>query len=306
MNSNLSGVLLLNKPSGITSHDVVNRVRRLFSTKQVGHTGTLDPLATGLLTVLVGRAVKASEYAMSAQKRYLATLTLGLTTDTEDITGTVLTKTDLLPTPEQVAAVIPAFEGEIMQIPPMVSAIKVDGMTLMERARMGIEIEREARPIKIHRLICTPLSPESGKYTLDVTCSKGTYIRTLCADIGAKLGCGGVMETLCRIENGVHSLRDAVTLDEIEKIPPEDLPSLLRSTESIFEEYPILHLPPFFARLASDGNAIFLSKLPKTAVSALSPGDFVRFYDENGFFSLARVDEIGETVKAVKKFRLNS
>ncbi len=301
---NDSGILLINKPAGITSHDVVNQIRRLMGTKQVGHTGTLDPMATGLLTVLVGRAVKASEYAMAEKKRYLATLSLGMTSDTEDSTGTVLTHSDSLPDCHTVLAVLDRFRGEIMQTPPMVSAIKVGGKTLMALAREGKVIERQARPITVHRLLCTPMDEGSGQYALDVTCSKGTYIRTLCADIGRALGCGGVMSSLCRTENGPHRLADAVTPETLAQMPPDARASLLRPVEGLFEGYPILHLPPFFARLALDGNAIALKKLPHASTIALAPGDFVRFYDDGGFFSLARVDDMGETVKAVKKFRV--
>lgn len=310
-----NGILLLSKPSGATSHDAVNRVRKLFATKQVGHTGTLDPMATGLLTILVGRAVKASEFAMASTKRYIATLRLGLTTDTEDVTGQILTETADLPTPAQVEQVLPYFTGEILQTPPMVSAIKVGGEKLLDLARRGIEIERQPRSITIHRLLLEPIDPERGLYRLDVTCSKGTYIRTLCADIGAKLGCGGVMASLCRMENGVHTLDMAVTLEQLEEMTPEARASLLRPTEEIFALDPILRLPPFFARLAHAGNPIYLHKLPRDAFRApnlapLSSDCFVpdvevRLCDADGFFTLARITptEQGLAAKPIRKFR---
>lgn len=310
-----SGILLLSKPSGATSHDAVNKIRKLYRTKQVGHTGTLDPMATGLLTILVGRAVKASEYATAATKRYIATLKLGITTDTEDTTGNLLTRTDSLPSPEQVLSASAAFTGEIMQTPPMVSAIKVGGEKLLDLARRGIEIEREARPITIYRLIAEPIDPSAGEYRLDVTCSKGTYIRTLCADIGKVLGCGGAMASLCRIENGPHTLERAHTLEEIEAMDEEARQLLLRPTEEIFSQHPILKLPPFFANLAHAGNQIYLHKLPKDALRApdLSPlphasaeeGAYVRLYDSEGFFTLAKWTAFPEglAAKPVKKFR---
>ena len=180
---NLSGVLLLDKPAGPTSHDMVGLVRRLYGTRRVGHTGTLDPLATGLLVVLVGRAAKAAEYLVSDEKHYTATLRLGMTTDTEDVTGEVLTHTDTLPDAEAVAAACAAMVGKSEQVPPMYSALKVGGRKLVDIARAGGEVERDARPIEIYSLTCTPTDTPSD-YRLDVHCSKGTYIRTLCADIG--------------------------------------------------------------------------------------------------------------------------
>ena len=150
--------------------------------------------------------------------------------------------------------IIPSFEGQILQTPPMVSAIKVGGEKLMDLARKGIEIEREARPITIHRLLCTPINPDDGDYQLDVTCSKGTYIRTLCADIGKALGCGGVMAALRRLENGSHSHTKAHTLEEIEAMDEQERFSLLLPVESVFEEHPIIRLPAFYARLAHSGK----------------------------------------------------
>lgn len=179
------GVLIVNKHAGVTSHDIVNRVRRLYGTKKVGHTGTLDPMATGVLVVLIGRAAKASEYLRCDRKRYLATLRLGLTTDTEDTTGTVLTTCDRIPDFDALCAVLPEFRGTIPQIPPMYSALKVGGQKLVDLARRGITVERQAREIEIVALTAAPTDRPSD-FLLDVTCSGGTYIRTLCADIGAR------------------------------------------------------------------------------------------------------------------------
>ena len=167
------GILLIDKTAGLTSHDVVGRVRRLYGTRQVGHTGTLDPMATGLLVVLVGRAVKASEYATAHDKTYEAGLALGLTTDTEDVTGTVLTKSDRLPTADEVAAVLPRFRGDLWQVPPMYSALKQGGKKLYDLARQGVTVEREARPITVYRLTGHPVSEVEGRYDLTVSCSKG-------------------------------------------------------------------------------------------------------------------------------------
>lgn len=198
------GVLAVHKGEGMTSHDVVNRVRRLYNTKRVGHAGTLDPLATGVLVVLVGRAAKACEYISSDKKTYRATLRLGLTTDTEDITGEVLTRSDNIPDSETVKAVCREFVGGLKQIPPMYSALKVNGQKLYDLARQGVTVEREARDITVFSLECEA-TDSSTDYILTVACSGGTYIRTLCADIGAKLGCGGVMATLERAEAVVEA-----------------------------------------------------------------------------------------------------
>ena len=189
------GVLIINKPEGITSHDVVGKIRKLYGTRKVGHTGTLDPLATGVLVILLGRAAKAAEYLVADKKTYRARLTLGITTDTEDITGKILSESDAIPTHKEVALACNKFLGKIKQIPPMYSALKVDGKKLYDLAREGIEIERKARDIEIFQLECTPTT-KKNECELLVECSSGTYIRTLCADIGATLGCGGVMSAL--------------------------------------------------------------------------------------------------------------
>ena len=180
-----NGVLIVNKPEGITSHDVVGRIRKLYGTRKVGHTGTLDPLATGVLVILLGRAAKAAEYLVADRKTYRARLTLGLTTDTEDITGKILTESKDIPSAEAVASACEKFKGKIKQIPPMYSALKVDGKKLYDLAREGIEVERKARDIEIFRLDCAPTDKEN-EYELLVECSSGTYIRTLCADIGKR------------------------------------------------------------------------------------------------------------------------
>lgn len=295
------GVLLINKPAGMTSHDVVWQVRKLFGTRQVGHTGTLDPMATGLLTVLVGRAVKASEYATEHDKTYIATLKLGFETDTEDISGTVLRRSDELPSAEAVMTAVSSFQGEILQVPPMYSALKRDGEKLCDLARRGIEVEREARPVTIYGITCETVNEGEGLYSLTVACSKGTYIRTLCADIGKRLGCGGAMASLCRTETGKFSLSQAYTLEELAAFSAEERFQALRETETLFAELPILRLPPFYAKLAQSGCEIYLKKLGLS----FPLGQRVRLYDDS-FFSLGEVRqyEQGAAVKPIKKFRL--
>ena len=225
------GILLVHKPAGITSFDVVARIRRLYGTKKVGHTGTLDPMATGLLGVLVGRAVKASEFLTEKDKEYIAGLRLGLTTDTEDTTGKTLTESDDIPPKETVLETAKTFVGDIMQVPPLYSALKVNGQKLVDLARQGITVEREARPITIYAL---DIDGDGKDYTMRVACSKGTYIRTLCADIGAKLGCGGAMSSLIRTKAGIFDLENAYTLEALEAMTPEERYAKLLPTELLF------------------------------------------------------------------------
>ena len=252
------GILILDKPEGMTSHDCVAIMRRLFHTRKVGHTGTLDPMATGVLPILLGRAAKAAEYLTAEDKHYIAGLRLGMTTDTEDITGTVLTESADIPERSAVIAAAESFVGDSDQIPPMYSALKVDGQKLYELARQGITVERQARRITVYALDCTPR--EDGDYTLDVRCSKGTYIRTLCADIGAKLGCGGVMSSLRRAGSGHFTLDTAYTIEALEAMSDEERLACLLPTESLFPIWRRSCFPPF------------TNGLPTTIVSTSATG----------------------------------
>jgi len=294
------GILVVDKPAGITSSDVVVRLRRLMGTRQIGHTGTLDPMATGVLPVLIGRAVKASDYLTAEEKEYAAEMTLGLTTDTEDTTGRVLSTTDALPGEAEVRAAAAAFLGETEQTPPMVSALKIGGRKLLDLARAGVTVERAPRPIVIRSLSLTPLAP--SRWRLDVRCSKGTYIRTLCADIGRALGCGAAMSALRRVASGPFTLDDAVTLEALEAMPPEARAALLFPVERFFQDCPALALPDFYARLVRNGCAVLLKKL-----AADQPiGTLLRLTRGGAFFALGRVVETvdGPAVKAEKIFVL--
>ena len=211
-----NGVLIVNKPQGITSHDVVGKIRKLYGTRKVGHTGTLDPLATGVLVILLGRAAKAAEYLVADRKTYIARLTLGITTDTEDITGKILTENDNIPSADEVVCACGEFLGKIKQIPPMYSALKVDGKKLYDLAREGIEVEREARDIEIFRLDLTP-TDKVNEYELLVECSSGTYIRTLGVDIAKKLNNDGCLSSLRRISIGGIKVDDANSFKELEE-----------------------------------------------------------------------------------------
>ena len=296
------GVLAVYKGEGMTSHDVVNRVRRLLGAKRVGHAGTLDPLATGVLVVLVGRAAKACEYISSDRKTYRATLRLGITTDTEDITGEILTKSENIPDREQVQTVCREFVGNLKQTPPMYSALKVNGQKLYDLARQGVTVEREARDITVFSLGCESTESKTD-YILTVSCSGGTYIRTLCADIGERLGCGGVMATLERLEACGISLDECRTLDEIEKIDENDRQSLLLPTERLFSDLESICMPAFFEKLFRDGCPIYQKKI-KTDYSV---GQRVRVCSADGhFFAIGEVveREEGSAIRSVKIFEL--
>ena len=293
-----NGVVIVNKQIGPTSQGVVNRVKRIFGASKAGHTGTLDPMATGVLPVLLERGVKASEFMLSSDKHYVATLLLGLTTDTEDVTGETLTECDNIPDEAAVLAAVESFVGKYMQTPPMYSALKVGGRKLCDLARDGVTIEREAREVVIHGITCERINDR--EYTLDVRCSKGTYIRTLCADIGARLGCGGCMKTLCRASASGFSLADAHTLEELENMTESQREEVIFPVEYIFRDLPEVHLPAFYAKLAHSGLEIYLKKIGLD----LPLGARVRMMDADGFFALGEVREFedGNAIKPIRQF----
>lgn len=300
-NTEPCGVLVVDKPAGMTSHDAVNKIRRLYNTKKVGHTGTLDPMATGVLVILIGRAAKAAEYIVSDSKRYTAGLLLGLSTDTLDTTGSVTQESDNIPDKERVLAILSLFRGAQKQVPPMYSAIKKDGVKMVDLARRGIEIELPARDIEIYELTGSPTSEK--EYSLEVYCSKGTYIRSLCRDIGDKLGCGGVMSSLRRTASGAFDLSRSHTFDELEAMEYQERLGLLFDIESLFADCPKVVLPDFFAHLAHSGAHIYQKKIG----ASFEDGRKIRLADKNGFFALGQVtrDSDGESViKPIKQFVL--
>lgn len=234
----MNGVIIIDKPRGKTSHDMVSYIRHLYNTRKVGHTGTLDPEATGVLPICIGNATKACELLTNAKKEYTAQLVLGMTTDTLDAEGEVLTEQPVNVTEEQIKKVISEFIGEIYQIPPMYSAIKQNGKKLYELARQGISVEREKRKVTIFNIDILDIDTENETVTIHVVCSKGTYIRTLCEDIGIKLGCGAYMNTLRRTASGQFSIDDAYTIEQLESISDtETLEKILIPTDSLFFMY---------------------------------------------------------------------
>ena len=294
----MDGVVILYKEGGMTSQTAVNRVKRLFGVSKAGHTGTLDPMAVGVLPVLVGRGVKASEFMLTSDKHYRATLLLGMTTDTEDVTGEVLTECERVPEQTEVLDAIGSFVGEYMQVPPMYSALKRGGEKLCDLARRGVTVEREPRAVVVHSIKTERISER--EYLIDVHCSKGTYIRTLCADIGAKLGVGGVMKTLERTTASGFMLSDANTLGEIEAMSDEERAALVLPVERIFEKYPSVTLNEFFERLARCGLEIYLKKIGYSA----EVGALVRMCGRDGFFALGEVREFdsGLAIKPIRQF----
>ena len=282
----MDGIIIIDKPQDWTSQDVTAKLRGIFQTRRIGHGGTLDPMATGVLPVFVGRATRGVEFFEHADKTYEAVLHLGITTDTEDITGEVLEEKPVTVTEEDVLAVLPQFRGEIQQIPPMYSAIKINGQKLCNLARKGKEVERPARTITIHSLDF--LGMEGKMVRLRIHCSKGTYIRTLCKDIGAALGCGGCMESLRRTTAGSYTANDAIPLADV--VASEDPGAFLRNVDTLFTQYPAVTLTEKQALRCRNGNSF----------SVTHPDGTYRAYDQNGaFLMLAKVENgIMSTIKS--------
>jgi len=278
------GIIIIDKPTGITSHNCISKLRWILKERKIGHCGTLDPMASGILPIMIGSAVKASEYLVDHDKRYFAGIKLGITTDTQDISGSVISQhSGTLPCFEEFARVAKSFEGEILQTPPMYSALKVGGVKLYDLAREGVTIEREARRVKIYS--CEPIEKD-GEFFLDVKCSRGTYIRTLCADIGEKLGCGGCMSSLDRTEVDVFKKEDAIVFDDLNNMTVEEILSHLVPVERMFMHLPEARMDAFFNRLYYHGEKIRLGKLKGIYGEA---GDLFRVYDENGFYSIGEI-----------------
>ena len=282
----MNGIVIVDKPQGWTSQDVTARLRRVFNTRRIGHGGTLDPMATGVLPVFVGRATRGVEFFEHAEKTYETVLRLGLTTDTEDITGTVLTEQDAFVTGDMVEAVLEKFRGDIMQIPPMYSALKVNGQKLYDLARKGKEVERQPRPITIHEL--TLLGMEAEGIRLRVRCSKGTYIRTLCKDIGEALGCGGCMAELRRVQAGEYTIAESVPLAVL--LETENPEQYLRPVDSMFRNFPQAVLTEKQATRCRNGNNFSVQ---------MAEGTYRAYSREGEFLMLAKVEDgIMSTIKS--------
>ena len=282
----MNGIVIVDKPQGWTSQDVTARLRRVFSTRRIGHGGTLDPMATGVLPVFVGRATRGVEFFEHAEKTYETVLRLGLTTDTEDITGEKLEERAVSFTSERLGEVLEAFRGDILQVPPMYSALKVNGQKLYDLARKGKTVERQPRPITIHEL--TLLEVGENTLRLRVRCSKGTYIRTLCKDIGEALGCGGCMAELRRVSAGEYGIAEAVPLQEL--LETQEPEKYLRTVDTMFRGFDAVTLTENQEKRCRNGNSFSL-KLPE---------GIYRAYSRTGeFLMLAKVEDgVMSTVKS--------
>ena len=282
----MNGIVIVDKPQDWTSQDVTARLRRVFNTRRIGHGGTLDPMATGVLPVFVGRGTRGVEFFEHAEKTYETVLRLGLTTDTEDVWGETLEEKSVEFTPEKLDAVLESFRGEILQVPPMYSALKVNGQKLCDLARKGKEVERKPRPITIHEL--TLLEVGENTLRLRVRCSKGTYIRTLCKDIGEALGCGGCMAALRRVTAGEYTIEESVPLQVL--LDTENPQQYLRSVDTMFRNYPEVKLTANQEKRCRNGNAFSVN---------LQEGTY-RAYSQNGeFLMLAKVEDgVMSTIKS--------
>ena len=282
----MNGIVIVDKPQDWTSQDVTARLRRVFATRRIGHGGTLDPMATGVLPVFVGRATRGVEFFEHAEKTYETVLRLGITTDTEDITGETLTTGVPSFTEERLQQVLEAFRGDILQVPPMYSALKVNGQKLCDLARKGRTVERQPRPITIHEL--TLLDRTEDTLRLRVRCSKGTYIRTLCKDIGEALGCGGCMQELRRVTAGEYTIEEAVPLQTL--LEAEDPERFLRPVDTMFRNYPAVTLTENQEKRCRNGNS-FSMKLPD--------GTYRAYGKDGAFLMLAKMEEgVMSTIKS--------
>lgn len=299
----MDGIINVYKEAGFTSHDVVAKLRGILKQKKIGHTGTLDPAATGVLPVCCGKATKVCELLTDKDKSYRAVCRLGVETDTQDMTGTVLKEYDTAGIDEhQIRECISKFVGEIQQIPPMYSALKVNGRKLYELAREGKVIERKPRKIVISQIDLIETDLENKTFTMDVTCSKGTYIRTLCHDIGKELGIGAAMENLVRTRVSVFDVEDALTLSDIEflsKEKPDIFKEKVCTVDSLFD-YKRLNVAGDGIRYLQNGNTL-KAKDFKQDVSDISDEEKVLVYDENDDFR-AIYQKRGRELKVYKMF----
>ena len=292
-----SGILVMDKPQGFTSFDVIGKLRGILKMKKLGHTGTLDPMATGVLPVLIGTAARACDILPDERKSYEAAFQLGTVTDTQDSTGTVLETRAFSVTKEALAAVLPAFTGLIRQIPPMYSAVQIGGKRLYELARAGKEIDRPARTVQVDSIRLLRFDPGAGTGVLAVDCGKGTYVRTLIHDIGQTLGCGACMTALTRTAACGFPLSAAHTFEEVQRAADADaLSALIIPTDRLFSALPELRLSAAQSRMYANGVRLMLSRLqlPDSA-------ERLRVYAEDGrFFGLAEPDHDSGVLRVYK------
>ena len=288
----MNGIIIIDKPKGKTSHDMVSLMRRLTKIRRIGHTGTLDPMATGVLPICIGCATKAADMLTLSDKCYRAEMILGKTTSTLDAEGKILEEHEVNVTEVEIREAIKSFEGEIEQIPPMYSAIKQNGRKLYELAREGIEVERSSRRVTVNSIDIIEI--EGGRIVFEVSCSKGTYIRTLCDDIGKKLGTGAYMSALRRIKTGCFSIDEAYTVDELTALAESgELEGRLKSVDSLFSDCGEIHLNE--KQTKSIKNGVRMSWRGK------QEGEMLRLYDNSGkFICISQIEE--GKLKLIKSF----
>lgn len=294
----MTGIILIDKPKDITSFGAVARVRRICGEKKCGHTGTLDPMATGLLTVMLGGATRFSELLPSHDKAYRAEFRLGTVTDTLDITGKVLETRPVSANAAQVAAALAEFVGEIEQLPPMYSAVSVNGKRLYDLARQGVEVEREPRRVTVYSAEILEANESAGEYAVSVECSSGTYIRTLISDLGEKLGCGAVLTELRRTAANGFKIDSAVTLEALSQAAESgELDRLIIPVDRALEEYPIITVSAAQARRFGNGGELSLERLKYPRTLGL-----FRIYDRDGaFMGLGEIGD-GDSLKVKRVF----
>lgn len=292
------GIINLHKPTGKTSHDMVSFVRRTLNVRRVGHTGTLDPEAGGVLPILVGKATVLSDLLTEKTKTYIAAVRLGVETDTYDLTGSVTAASALRPSPAEIQAAAAGFLGDIAQLPPMYSAVKQNGKKLYELARQGITVERRPRQVHIEALRCFDFAADT--FQMEVRCSKGTYIRSLCHDLGRSLGCGAAMASLVRTQSGPFFLESAITPEQLEAAVSEgETERFLLPLETVLADYPAAQLPPSAVPKIKNGLRMRPSQL---GIPNVQPGDRFRFYDGDELLCLSKVIQSKEgLVLAIEK-----
>ncbi len=294
-----NGIINIYKEKGFTSHDVVAKMRGICKQKKIGHTGTLDPDAEGVLPVCLGSGTKLCDMLTDKDKEYVAELLLGVETDTQDITGQILRECEPVMDEAAVRDAVMSFCGEYMQVPPMYSALKVNGKKLYELARAGKEIERQPRPVNIHEIEILEMQLPVVKFR--VACSKGTYIRTLCADIGEKLGCGGTMKSLLRTKVGIFELPEAITLAELEQIRDTiGIESKLYAVDSVFADLETLHVAEEHCKLLDNGNAFYANQTLEK--KKYPENQWIRVYGKEKFYGIYAYDQERHRYKPVKMF----
>lgn len=310
----MNGIINFHKPQQVTSHDCVALIRRLTGIKRVGHTGTLDPMATGVLPICIGSATRITEYLDQDEKTYCCTMQLGIETDTQDIWGQILRERPVENiSPERIAEVVFSFQGDVVQVPPKYSALKVNGKRLYEYARAGQEVEIKSRHIFISKMSLDGI--QGSQITFTATCSKGTYVRTLCQDIGEKLGCGGTMTGLVRLATGMFRLEEAFTPETLKTMTKEEIQAILVSVDTPLQRFASIGLEEQIARDFTNGKAVLLGEAEAEAIDSVpdflvtdpqynDSARLVRVYYKSEFIGIGRLTGCALTADKVFNTRL--